>query len=213
MYDCIIFDLDGVLIDVTDSYKLDVFREVEERLDDSFTERQIQNLWHGVGAESRDEILHGWGYSDPRRFWQVFDEIDSPGRRLEHTYAYEDVDALQGLDARMGVVTHSPPELAEPALQKTGLRDLFGSVVSCSYELGYKPSPEPILKCAGELGAEDAVMIGDSVSDVRGAWNAGLTAGHIDRVGHRVDADFNIESLREVPMHAANGGGAEVRRD
>jgi hypothetical protein len=36
------------------------------------------------------------------------------------------------------------------------------------------------------------------VSDVKGAWNAGLTAGHIDRVGHRVDADINIESLDAV---------------
>lgn len=207
MYDCIIFDLDGVLVDVEDSYKHEVFAEVGDRLDDTFTERQIQSLWHGVGAGSRDDILRNWGYSDPREFWRVFDELDTPERRLQHTYAYSDVNALRDLDARMGIVTHSPPELAEPALRKTGLSELFDSVVSCSYDIGYKPNPEPIEKCAGELGAGDgAVMIGDSVSDVRGAWNAGLTAGHIDRVGHRVEADFNIESLREVPEIAADGG-------
>jgi len=147
----------------------------------------------------RKEILRDWGF-DPREFWEVFDGIDTPERRVEHTYSYDDTAVLDEIDAPKGVVTHSPPALADRALDETGLADEFDSVVCCSYELGYKPEPAPIRACLDDIGAspDDTVMIGDSVSDVRGAWNAGLTAAHVDRVGHRVDADINLNSLDEV---------------
>ncbi|MDY7082568.1 MAG: HAD family hydrolase [Halobacteria archaeon] len=211
MFDHYIFDLDGVLVDVTDEYKREVFDEVAGILGDDFTDDQIMNLWHGLGGNSRDDILRSWGYDDPREFWEVFDDVDTPERRIDYTFAYDDAGIIKKLDADMGVVTHSPPELAEPALEKAGLYENFDSIVSCSYDIGYKPAPEPIHKCAREIGADvdSTVMIGDSVSDVKGAWNAGITAGHIDRVGHSIDADINIESLEEVPKFASDGGYRE----
>ncbi|MDY6779591.1 MAG: HAD-IA family hydrolase, partial [Halobacteria archaeon] len=119
--------------------------------------------------------------------------------------AYDDVDALERIDAPMGVVTHSPPELAEKALEKTGVEDEFDSVVSCTYETGFKPDPTPIETCMEDIGAEpdSTIMVGDSVSDVKGARNAGIVAGHIDRVGHEVEADYRFESLDDVAeIHA-----------
>lgn len=198
MFDYYVFDLDGVLVDVRDSYRREIFEEVGDELGRGFTDEEIDRLWYGVGGD-RKEILRDWGY-DPREFWEVFDAIDTPERRVEHTYAYDDTTVLDEIEVPMGVVTHSPPALADRALEKTGLEGKFDSVICCSYELGYKPEPEPIRVCLDEIGAspDDSVMIGDSVSDVKGAWNAGLTAGHIDRVGHRVDADINIESLHDV---------------
>jgi phosphoglycolate phosphatase len=198
MFDFYVFDLDGVLVDVRDSYRREVFQDVGDELGRSFTEDEMDRLWYGLGSD-RKEILRDWGY-DPREFWEVFDAIDTPERRVEHTYAYDDTKVLDEIEAPKGVVTHSPPALADRALEKTGLGEKFDSVVCCSYELGYKPEPEPIRVCLDEIGAspDDTVMIGDSVSDVRGAWNAGLTAGHIDRVGHRVNADINMDTLHEV---------------
>jgi phosphoglycolate phosphatase len=200
MFEYYVFDLDGVLVDVRDSYKREIFEEVGDELGRGFSEEEIDRLWYGVGG-GRKEILRDWGY-DPREFWEVFDAIDTPERRVEHTYAYDDTTVLDEIEAPMGVVTHSPPALADRALEKTGLAGRFDSVVCCSYDIGYKPEPAPIRACLDEMSAssspDDSVMIGDSVSDVRGAWNAGLTAGHIDRVGHRVDADINIESLHAV---------------
>ncbi|MDZ7688133.1 MAG: HAD family hydrolase [Halobacteriales archaeon] len=198
MFDYYVFDLDGVLVDVRDSYKREVFDEVGDELGREFDEDEIRRLWYGVGGD-RKEIIRSWGY-EPREFWEVFDALDTPERRVEHTFAYEDARVVRELDAPKGLVTHSPPALAHPALEKAGLADEFDSVVCCSYELGYKPEPAPIRACLDEMGAspDETVMIGDSVSDVKGAWNAGLTAGHIDRVGHRVEADINIENLDAV---------------
>ena len=197
MFDSYVFDLDGVLVDVRDSYRREVFEEVGDELGRGFSEDEVDRLWYGLGGDRKD-ILRDWGF-EPRDFWEVFDAIDTPERRVEHTYAYDDVDVLDEIDGPKGVVTHSPPALAERALEKTGLGDRFEAVVCCSYDLGYKPEPAPIHACLEQMGAsDDAVMIGDSVSDVRGAWNAGLAAAHVDRFGHSVNADMNIESLYEV---------------
>lgn len=199
MFDSYVFDLDGVLVDVHDSYKHEIFDEVGDELGYDFTEDEIHRLWYGV--EERRDIIESWGY-EPREFWEVFDALDRPERRVEHTYVYEDTEVIESLDAPTGLITHSPPELARPALEKAGLNDAFDSVVCCSYDIGYKPDPTPFELCLNEMGVEasdDSVMVGDSLSDVRGAWNAGMTAGHIDRVGYSVDADLNIETLHDLP--------------
>ncbi|XGI83196.1 HAD family hydrolase [Halorutilales archaeon Cl-col2-1] len=206
MFDYYLFDLDGVIVDVEEEYRRAVFDEVEDRLGRSFSDDQIRNLWHGIGEDSRDEILRSWGYDEPRDFWDVFDEVDTVERRLEYTYAYDDAYSIEEIDAKKGVVTHSPPELAVPALEKAGLDHHFDTVVSCSYDIGFKPDPNPIQRCMSEIGAEPSsdadtestVMVGDSTSDVKGAWNAGITASHIDRLGHPVEADINVESVDEI---------------
>jgi phosphoglycolate phosphatase len=197
MFDSYVFDLDGVLVDVRDSYRREVFEEVGDELGRGFTDDEVDRLWYGFG-DDRADILADWGF-DPREFWDVFDGIDTPERRVEHTYAYDDIDVLDDIEEPKGVVTHSPPALADRALEKTGLAGSFDAVVCCSYDLGYKPEPAPIRACIERMDAsDDAVMIGDSVTDVRGAWNAGLAAAHVNRVGYSVDADMNIESLHEV---------------
>ncbi|MFB6283683.1 MAG: HAD family hydrolase [Halobacteria archaeon] len=200
MYDYLVFDLDGVLVDVTEGYRNWIFDEIGDELDYSFSDRQKEMLWHGVGEGSREEMLRSWGFDDTRTFWDVYDEVECFEKRLEHTYAYEDCSVLESLDQPMGIVTHSPGELAERALEEAELREHFDSIVSCSYDLGYKPDPSPIDKCLDDMACNggDALMVGDSVSDVRGAWNAGLSAGHLDRMGHCIEADYRFESLVEV---------------
>ncbi len=200
-FDCHLFDLDGVLVDVEESYRRKIFDEVGEVTGRHYTDEQIQELWHGVGGDSREEILESWG-EDPRAFWRIFDWFDAPERRLEHTYVYGDADILTSLDGPIGVVTHSPVELALPALERADLLDVVDEVVACSYETGYKPDPEPIEICLDRLDTrddDDVAMVGDSECDVRGAWNAGITGGHVDRIGHPVDADFRVTSLEELP--------------
>ncbi|MFP4632416.1 MAG: HAD family hydrolase [Halobacteriales archaeon] len=199
MYDHYLFDLDGVIVDVEESYRRRVFDAVAEVLDTSYNDRQIERLWHGVGADTREEIIRSWG-DDPEEFWRVFDAVDDPARRIEHTYAYDDAEVLYDVPGPVGVVTHSPPELAWPALEVAGIDDAVDEVVCCDPETGYKPDPRPIELCMEGIGAsEDTLMVGDSACDVRGAWNAGIDAGHVDRVGSAVEADHRVTDLFDLP--------------
>ncbi len=199
MYDCYIFDLDGVLVDVPDSYKREVFNDVGDELGMGFTDEQIQNLWHGM-TDSRNEIINSWGFEDEKEFWNVFDKYDTPERRIENTFSYDDVDILGNIHSPIGVVTHSPPELASQSIKKTEISHHIDEVVSCDWETGFKPDPNPVNLCINSLGVDrsSTVMIGDSKSDVAAAWNANISAGHLNRHGYSIEADHKFRSLNEL---------------
>jgi phosphoglycolate phosphatase len=47
-YDFWLFDLDGTLVDVDHDYADAVFERVGDRLGRTFTDREVEVLWHGL---------------------------------------------------------------------------------------------------------------------------------------------------------------------
>ncbi len=92
--------------------------------------------------------------------------------------AVEAVRALRGRGVRCGVVSSAVYHpFLEWALDRFGLRDAFGAVVSSASSGYYKTRPEIFEAALRELGAtpEGAVHVGDSYRfDVLGARRAGL---------------------------------------
>jgi len=204
-YDAWLFDLDGTLIDIEPSHPRWLFDRVGDRLDRTFTDREVTVLWHGLGG-SRDEQLRQWGI-DPPEFWRAFHDVEEARRRAAHTFLYEDAERLlQSITAPVGIVTHSQPHLTSAALDELGIDDWFDIVVCCDDEIGWKPDPAPVERALATLGASrgpGTVMVGDSPADVGAAWNAGLSAIHVERFdphlrGQCVRADHRVRSLDEL---------------
>ena len=63
-------------------------------------------------------------------------------------------------------------------LRKFGLEDDFDAIVTADDTTKHKPDPEPVLITLEKLGAkpEEALMIGDSMFDIKCAHNAGVKA-------------------------------------
>ncbi|MFD1514696.1 HAD family hydrolase [Halomarina rubra] len=190
-YDFWLLDLDGTLIDVEPGYVYSVMDEVGDRMGRSFTERESELLWHGLGG-SRDALLRQWGH-EPREFWTVFHAVEDPIARAEHSFVYEDAAAFVAtVDRPVGLVTHSQQYLADAALETLDIADWFDTVVCCDDELGWKPDPAPVRLAMSNLGvgrglasgAERGVLVGDGPQDVGAAWNAGLDGIHVERHGH-----------------------------
>jgi len=79
-YDFWLLDLDGTLVDIERPYIYDVFDGVGERLDTSFTDREAELVWYGIG-DARNEVLEQKGVDLPR-FWDVFHASPlTPGHR------------------------------------------------------------------------------------------------------------------------------------
>ena len=89
---------------------------------------------------------------------------------------------LQGLDdlaatgCALGCVTNKAAQFTEPLLTALGVYDRFGIIISGDSLPQKKPSPMPLLHAAAhfQVEPEDALMLGDSVSDVKAARAAGF---------------------------------------
>jgi phosphoglycolate phosphatase len=88
----------------------------------------------------------------------------------------EGLDWLQARGYRLGCVTNKAAQFTEPLLATLGIRDAFDLVVSGDTLPEKKPSPLPLLHAARHFGVEpaEALMLGDSVSDVKAARAAGF---------------------------------------
>ncbi|ESS11340.1 MAG: haloacid dehalogenase family protein [uncultured archaeon A07HR60] len=197
-YDFWVFDLDGTLVDAEWEYTRTVFDEMGSRLGRSFTDREARTLWYGLGGQ-RNDTLRSWGI-DPTRFWKEFHDIEDPQVRAEASVLHEDARRLlRAVTAPCGIVTHCQQFLCDPVLEQLDLQDRFSTVVCCTDELGWKPDPTPVAHAIEQMNVSGSgVLVGDSPGDIGAAWNAGLDAIHIERLGtelrgrcvrgdHRVD--------------------------
>jgi phosphoglycolate phosphatase len=189
-YDFHLFDLDGTLVDAEWSYTRTVFDRVGDRLGRGFSDREAYVLWHGLGGP-RGDTLRELGV-DPDAFWPAFHAVEDPIARAEATYLHDDaarlLDRVDDAGGPTGLVTHCQRFLAEPVLDRVDLDGRFDAVICCTDETGWKPDPEPLELAMRELGVDPAgdrgYYAGDGESDVGAAWNAGVDAVHVERVGH-----------------------------
>ena len=209
-YEFHLFDLDGTLVDAEWGYTREVFDRVGERLGRRFSDREASVLWHGLGGP-RGDTLRGLGV-DPDRFWPAFHDVEDPAARAEATYLHDDaawvLDRLDDAGQPIGLVTHCQAFLAEPVLDRLDLADRFDAVVCCTDETGWKPDPRPLEVAMESMGIDPdrtggGYYAGDGESDVGAAWNAGLDAIHVERVGHDdrgrcIRGDHRVTGLDEL---------------
>lgn len=214
-YDFWLLDLDGTLIDIEQAYIYEVFDTVGEQLGTTFTNREAELLWYGIG-EARNDLLAEKGIDQPQ-FWDVFHEVEQPETRAEATYLYEDASSfVPELDGPVGVVTHCQEYLTAPVLAALDIDDWFDTVVCCTDETGWKPDPAPVEQAMSDLGVAHnghvGVLVGDDPQDIGAAHNAGLDSVHVKRrVYENLDqelrddgqfssmgADKRISSLQEL---------------
>jgi putative hydrolase of the HAD superfamily len=123
-------------------------------------------------------------------------------RRARH-HTFEDVAAvLATLELPMALVTNGASCLQREKLAASGLADHFDAVV-VSGDLGVgKPDASVFRHALDVVGADDGVMVGDSLDrDVDGALAAGLGAVWINRFARRPGRPGvpEISSLAELP--------------
>lgn len=198
-YDFWVLDLDGTLVDIEPSYVHEVFEDVGEYLETSFTAREAELLWYGIGG-ARDELLASNDIT-AEEFWAAFHEVEDPTARAEATYLYEDAEeVVPALDGPVGVVTHCQEYLTGPVLERLDIEGWFDTVVCCTDETGWKPDPRPVEMAMTDLDVGNnghaGVLVGDDPRDVGAAQNAGLDAVHVRRRSYeRLEPDLQNEEL------------------
>ncbi|MCR4398115.1 MAG: HAD family hydrolase [Firmicutes bacterium] len=122
--------------------------------------------------------------------------------------------ALKSHGLMLGIVTTDTRDRSRRMLEQAGIAGLFDVVVGSEDYRSPKPDPEPILKACEKLGITPGkcAYVGDSVSDMNAARNAGtkLRVGVLTGFG---DASI-LRSLADVVLRSAadiRPGGAVGR--
>ena len=109
-------------------------------------------------------------------------------------------------DKKIALVTNKPEAIAERILVGLGVRQYFDLIVGPESVMKMKPDPEGIIKVLNTLGRspEQAVMIGDSHTDIEAGKRAGTkTCGAAYGLGNKEELiksnpDFVINNINEV---------------
>ena len=180
----ILIDLDGTLVDSVPDLAYCVDRMMERLGRPAYGEERVRD-WVGNGVERlvRRALI---GKLDGEPEDQAFEEAYPIFVKLyarhngENSKLYPGVldglDYLAGAGYKLGCVTNKAAQFTEPLLKALGIYDRFGLVVSGDTLAKKKPDPMPLRHAAEYFGVspDQALMLGDSVSDVKAARAAGF---------------------------------------
>jgi HAD superfamily phosphatase len=180
----LIFDMDGVLVDVTESYRETIARTVARFTGVEIPRSRIQDYKNQSGFNDDWELTHHIireaGVDAPFEgvrecFQRVFLGNGGDGLILRERWMARP-GALEKLSERfrLAVFTGRPREEADITLNRFASGLAFDPVVGMHDVEKRKPHPEGLLKILGGDGAGPAYYIGDSVDDARCARAAGV---------------------------------------
>ena len=205
-----LFDLDGTLVDTAPDLHA-ALQDTLAAFGHPPTELDLVRAFVGQGARRTIERAlahHG----------EVVDEAGLDAR-FEHFLAFygdhiadtsmlfpgvqATLDALVGAGRPVACVTNKTEALSRSLLAALGLGGIFEVVIGGDSLPERKPHPLPLQEACRQLGViiDDALMLGDSVTDVDAARNAGMPVVcvrygyHGDLAPDDLGADAVVDSL------------------
>ncbi len=180
----LVFDMDGVLVDVTESYRETIARTVEHFTGVPVGREQIQDYKNQGGWNDDWKLSHhiiGRAGVDvefetvKKYFQKLFLGDGANGMILrERWVARPGVLEKLGERFRLAVFTGRPKEDAALTLRRFGGGLVFDPVVGMYDVERQKPAPDGLLQIARQNGGGEMFYVGDSVDDARAARAAGV---------------------------------------
>ena len=210
----ILIDVDGTLVDSVPDLAFCVDSMMTQLGRAPWGEERVRD-WVGNGVERLvKRALVGKLKGEPEeadfeRAYPIFLDLyaeNTSKRSCLYPGVREGIDLLKAGGYKLGCVTNKAAQFTEPLLRELGLYDDFSIVISGDTLAQKKPDPAPLLHAAEFFGCqpENALMIGDSVSDVAAARAAGfqivcMSYGYNHGVDIREAApDAVIDALDEI---------------
>ena len=212
-FDAAVFDLDGTLIDSVHDVGAAVNRLLRDRCRPTLSAQALEKMvGHGprplltkafaaTGAELReDEVPEAiQGYLE-------FYRSDPVSRTLIYPGVVEVLTKLRADGLKMGLCTNKPYEVTLLVVEQLELGRFFDAVTGGNNVPHPKPDGRHIHLTLEQMSARDceAVMIGDSETDMAAARDAGLPSVAVDW-GYRrgapedLDADVLIGDFHDLP--------------
>lgn len=209
MYDAVIFDNDGVIVELTDRT---LFRRA---VHDAFAAlgvpdppRPHLDALQFVAQDRVTDRLTPIADAhdiDIETLWTARDEF-AVTAQLKAVAAgekplYDDVDALDDLEVPLGVVSNNQHATVEGVLDHHGIADRFQTRYGRDHSLTgiqqKKPNPYYLEQAIDDIGADNPLYVGDSGTDLQAARRAGIDAAFIRRP-HRRGYELPLKPAHEL---------------
>jgi len=180
----IVFDMDGVLVDVSESYRETIVRTVEHFAGVTVTRAQIQDYKNQGGFNDDWKLSHHMiaqhgvavGFQTVVDYFQgLFHGNGTDGLILRERWMARD-GLFDRLAARfdLALFTGRLHWEAEVTLHRFAPELRFDPIIGMEDVTALKPAPEGLLKIAATAGGRKIWYVGDTVDDARSARAAAV---------------------------------------
>lgn len=210
----IIFDVDGVIVDVRESYHVAIKETAEFFLGKEIPLEEVKRIKFSRGInndwDATQEVIREFGGNvDYGELVKVFTEIYERLKHREKQILSEDFfRVLKEAGLPIGIVTGRPKSDLDYVLSRFGIGDFFDCLVDeddIPDKSLRKPHPFPLHLCMESLGAEEAFYIGDSAADLemvnyyRKMYGKPVKFVHFRKVVDvNLPAEFSTEDEKEL---------------
>ncbi len=183
-YDGLLFDMDGVLVDVTNSYRIAIqktasyFLKREVKISDVNEIKKkvgMNNDWDATFALINDKEIP---YKEVKAVFQKMYWGEGTKRGLINNEQLlvkkNELIKLKDKYGKLGIATGRPRKEAEYVLERFGLWEIFEVMIGKEDTNKEKPFPDPLLRAMEDMGTNNVIYIGDSPSDVTAAKAANI---------------------------------------
>lgn len=217
---CIIFDLDGTLTS-TNELIYATFNHVSEKyIRKVFTPSEITAMFGPPEEIAIERLIGNEQLDDAMDDFYTFYEKHHPRMANAYEGIREMLEFLKSRGILLAIFTGKGKRTALITLEKIGIKNFFDLVVTGSDVQNHKPSAEGIRKVMQRFGLqpEQVLMVGDAVSDVKAAHEAGVQIAAVlwDSYGKenvlKMEVDYLFHSVTElvawlrsaIPSNGAN---------
>ena len=180
----LIFDMDGVLVDVSESYRETITRTIERFTGQRVTRDFIQQIKNRGGFNDdwalSYEVIRQFGAAPPYDevvdyFQRVFLGQNNDGLILREKWTAQD-GLFERLSQvwRMAIFTGRTRDEARLTLNRFAPQLTFDPIIGNTDVENLKPAPDGIWKICATCPGARTVYVGDTVDDARSARAAGV---------------------------------------
>lgn len=177
----LIFDIDGVLIDVSKSYRQAIKQTAEFFLGREVSENKIQDFKNRGGYNNdwdlTEAIIKSRGLDVKKsKIIDKFQELYLGGLRNNEKWLLEK-EILKKLSSKykLAIFTGRPKEEAVFSLEINGVFGYFDRIVAMEDVSKAKPNPQGLFKIMEKYESEDVIYFGDTIDDMKAAIDANIT--------------------------------------
>lgn len=204
-YDTLLFDMDGVLVDVSKSYRRAIQKTARFFLGRTVSKSEVAAIKGKVGMNNDWDATYALignrdiPYEEVKAYFQKLYLGSGQEKGLiekeKLLISRANLISLKNKYGKMGIVTGRPRAEAEYVIKRFRLRVIFDILIAKEDVKREKPYPDPIAKAMKMFKSKTPVYIGDSPSDVVAANAADIPCLYI---GNNPSAKKEFQSLLQL---------------